>query len=194
MPSSTPHSALLFRLSVVGAYRPGALLKTGGLLMLLGLSLYGQAAENCQRNSIRNVHFIDNLDGTITDTSSRLMWKKCSEGQEGEHCEEGRVKAFNWLGAMRVPDQINSTGGFADFNDWRLPTTLELKTLLDPHCQHPALDLDAFPTTPAQSWYWGTSPVSGYEDEGTLISADFSGNLNATGNTSGQLRLVRDAR
>lgn len=161
------------------------------LLLLPSLAL---ASSNCHHTSIRNVDLIDNLDGTITDTRARLMWKQCSEGQSGLLCEEGRSGSYTWNRAIMLPDEVNSTGGYADYNDWRLPTTFELKTLLDNECQQPAMDLDFFPATPASSWYWATSPVAGYEDDGSLISIDFSGNLNVMGNTSGKVRLVRDLK
>lgn len=165
------------------------------LLLLALLPALAYADGNCQRSSTHNENLINNLDGTITDTQTRLMWKQCSEGQSGDSCEEGKAKAYNWLATQQVPDQVNSTGGFADYTDWRLPTTFELMSLLDKACSRPAVDLALFPATPSPSWYWATSPLVGFEEEGSLISFDFSGNMNGTtGNTSGKIRLVRDAK
>lgn len=160
------------------------------LLLVPGMVL---AESNCLRSNTHNEILINNIDGTITDSKTRLMWKQCSEGQSGEYCEEGKAEAYNWLAAIQVPDQVNTMGGFADYDDWRLPTTFELLTLQDKECKQPALDLSVFPATPSPSWYWGVSPVAGFEEDGLLISFDFSGNMDArTGNTSGKVRLVRD--
>ena len=62
--------------------------------------------------------YLDNGDGTITDTKTQLTWKKCSEGQSGDHCS-GKAIEYTWDDAM------------AKFGkgEWRLPTIQELHTL-----------------------------------------------------------------
>lgn len=63
--------------------------------------------------------YLDNGDGTITDTKTKLMWKKCSEGQSGDNCS-GKASVYKWDDAM------------AKFGkgEWRLPTREELRTLV----------------------------------------------------------------
>jgi len=102
----------------------------------------------------------DNGDGTVTDTKTGLMWKKSSEGQA-----PGRKPArFTWKGAMEHAQTINSNGGFADHEDWRVPTIGELRSLTDSHRPIPAIGLSAFPDAPPDV-FWSSSPVayhSGY--------------------------------
>ncbi len=63
--------------------------------------------------------FTDNTDGTITDSSTGLMWTK-SDSEEG----------LNWEGALAWVQQKNSEI-YLGYNDWRLPNAKELQSLVD---------------------------------------------------------------
>lgn len=64
--------------------------------------------------------YIDNGDGTITDTRTDLMWtKKDSWADTG--------KCLNWNDANGYVSRLN-TGGYSD---WRLPTVKELKSIYE---------------------------------------------------------------
>jgi hypothetical protein len=69
---------------------------------------------------------IDHGDGTVTDTETGLMWKRCSEGQSGVNCEEGKAEKFTWDEAVKRFKNVE----YAGYSDWRLPIIDELKTLL----------------------------------------------------------------
>lgn len=111
--------------------------------------------------------YLDNGDGTITDTKTQLMWKKCSEGQGGDNCS-GEATTYTWDDAM------------AKFGkgEWRLPTIEELRTLVycinstppyevgwgrwDNLCagkynKRGTIDPIAFPNTPTAG-FWSVSP------------------------------------
>ncbi|MDP7554990.1 MAG: DUF1566 domain-containing protein, partial [Nitrospinota bacterium] len=55
--------------------------------------------------------YIDHGDGTITDTMTKLMWKR-------RHSYAGTGKCLNWNDSKSYVSRI-TTGGY---NDWRLPT------------------------------------------------------------------------
>jgi hypothetical protein len=118
------------------------------------------AEQICKPDSIPastpDSQFIDNGDGTVTDSATGLMWKKCLEGLSGNNCE-GVEDSFTWQQALQKPDAVNNAGGFAGHNDWRLPNINELVSLVEEQCSLPAINLNLFPNTP--SWYvWSGSP------------------------------------
>lgn len=80
---------------------------------------------------------IDNGNGTVTDTKTGLMWKKCSEGLVGSSCS-GKASKYNWNDSMRR----YTSSSFAGYNDWRLPSVKELHTLT--YCVNGTSRKDAF--------------------------------------------------
>ncbi|MCI5151078.1 MAG: DUF1566 domain-containing protein, partial [Candidatus Electrothrix sp. MAN1_4] len=108
--------------------------------------------------------YIDHGDGTVTDTQTGLMWKRCSEGLSGENCEDGKVESYKWDDAVKRFKNV----AYAGFTDWRMPTIDELKTLV--YCskgkkgvwcmdgsERPTINQQAFPNT-EEYYYWSGSP------------------------------------
>ncbi|CAK8712679.1 Leucine rich repeat-containing protein [Candidatus Electronema halotolerans] len=112
--------------------------------------------------------YIDHCDGTIIDTKTGLMWKRCSEGLEGVNCEVGKAEECKWDDAVSRFKHVE----YAGYTDWRLPTIDELKTLVycskgvkdkdDGWCnddsEEPTINQQAFPNT--SLWYWSGSPYA----------------------------------
>ena len=67
--------------------------------------------------------FIDNGDGTVTDTETNLMWKQTDAYQDTS-------KWCNWFGAGAYVKDLNISK-FAGFENWRLPTLEEAEELCD---------------------------------------------------------------
>ena len=67
--------------------------------------------------------FIDNGDGTISDTRTGLMWVK-----KDSYLHTGRW--INWREAFEYVRQLNADM-YADYMDWRMPTLDELHTLYE---------------------------------------------------------------
>jgi hypothetical protein len=81
--------------------------------------------------------YVDNGDGTITDTKTGLMWEKLS--YDGSIHDFGN--AFNWYTAFTTKiAALNAGSGFAGHTDWRLPNVNELHSLADYGRFHPAID------------------------------------------------------
>ncbi len=93
--------------------------------------------------------FVDNGDGTITDTSTNLMWSKATLSQA---CVT-HAQAEGICGDLDL----------AGHKDWRLPTVEELFPLADRSRQDPAIDTDAFPDTQSD-WYW-TSTIAAWSSD-----------------------------
>jgi len=69
--------------------------------------------------------FVDNGDGTLTDTKTHLMWMKQESYQRTGHW-------ITWPKAFDYVKKINEDG-FANYYDWQMPTLADLKTLYEPH-------------------------------------------------------------
>ncbi|MCI5219842.1 MAG: DUF1566 domain-containing protein [Candidatus Electrothrix sp. LOE2] len=148
--------------------------------------------------------YIDHGDGTVTDTKTGLMWKRCSEGLSGVNCEDGKAKEYTWNDAVERFKNVE----YAGYSDWRLPTIDELKTLMycskgadkDGWCndgsERPTINQQAFPNTETFSVVWSGSPNAGNSDYAWHV--DFSvGYSNYDGRGGGNrgsgyaVRLVR---
>ena len=64
--------------------------------------------------------FVDNGDGTITDTRANLMWKKDDSFKEYGY-------GINWFEAQDYSELLNEKK-FAGYDDWRLPSGEEAKS------------------------------------------------------------------
>ena len=66
-------------------------------------------------------NFIDNGDGTISDTQANLMWKKDDSFKEYGY-------GINWFEAQDYCEMLNEKQ-FAGYDDWRLPSGEEAKSV-----------------------------------------------------------------
>lgn len=118
------------------------------------------------------VRFIDNGDGTVTDTSTGLMWEKKTDDGTIHDKDNG----YSWsTGEPYNPDgtafftflaTLNGPAPFAGHDDWRLPTITELLTIVDltkGYCgggTGACIDEAVFGPTQAD-YYWSASTASG---------------------------------
>ncbi|KMP10448.1 hypothetical protein UR09_06195 [Candidatus Nitromaritima sp. SCGC AAA799-A02] len=72
--------------------------------------------------------FKDNGDGTITDTKNNLTWTR----------EDSWQMDAKWVTWDEADDHARNLANikFAGHNDWRLPSTVEAKTLYDPQMEN----------------------------------------------------------
>lgn len=68
--------------------------------------------------------FIDNQDGTLTDTKTTLIWLR-EDGWQRE------ARWYTWDEASELAIYMNGIK-FCGFNDWRLPIEDEIRTLYNP--------------------------------------------------------------
>lgn len=83
--------------------------------------------------------FVDNEDGTVTDTKTGLMWQKTDDGQ-----------TRTWPEALAYCESCTLAG----YTDWRLPNIRELESIVDWQEYNPAID----PVFDCRSsFYWSGS-------------------------------------
>lgn len=114
--------------------------------------------------------YTDNGDGTVTDTTTGLMWKQCPEGLSGADCATGGGVTYTWQGALEQAVTVNS-GGFAGQTDWRLPNLKELASLVETKCYSSAINATLFPNTPSLG-FWSASPYADGADRAWFVNFD----------------------
>jgi len=106
--------------------------------------------RNWRPSSIVKNKFIQNLDETITDLTTGLMWERGGSGRVDYSQARAYVTGLNH-------DE------FATWNDWRLPTVDELATLLESERRNEGLYIDqAF--NAKQSVCWSCDRRSGHDE------------------------------
>ena len=116
-------------------------------------------AELLLDRSIQDPRYIDNKDGTVTDSLTGLIWLK------NANC----FGMMNWKGAMLAaknlkdgdcgpnPALILSDG--SSVGDWRLPTMSELCTLIDFSRRDPALSSGHMFSAVPQGYHWSATTL-----------------------------------
>jgi hypothetical protein len=146
-------------------------------------------------------------DHVVIDTRSNLMWTRCLLGAtwNGTTCE-GKATSYGWQQAQELAK--HST--YADFDDWRIPTFEELKSLADketavPMVKIPNINQTVFPTPNCQGatrsaahhdghscWQWSSTPIEGSQHYIWIVYFDYGyGSANYEADMFA-LRLVRN--
>lgn len=163
------------------------------LLLLIAMVGPGEALADqiCQTASIPastpTARFADSGGGTVNDTVTGLMWKRCAEGQswDGATCT-GSAGAITWPGAL----QAATSPIFVGHSDWRLPNIKELSSIVERQCIGPAINLAIFPASP-MSPFWSGSPYAG-DPGGAWAVSFYDGHVLLDGKGSySAVRLVR---
>lgn len=87
--------------------------------------------------------FSNNGDGTVTDSSTGLTWQK-----------ETAAGTMSWEEALSYCEDLN----LGNQTDWRLPTIMELRSLLDYSLFNPAINTSYFTDIPKSvPFYWSST-------------------------------------
>lgn len=126
--------------------------------------------------------FMGSGNGIVVDNRTGLSWMRCSHGQvwSGGSCV-GVPEYVSWAGALNAVQEVNSSGGFAGFFDWRVPNRNELASIIEWRCRFPAVNDILFPETPS-SYFWCSTPsdVIGYRKCVDLRYGVVTNNLNTS--------------
>jgi hypothetical protein len=100
------------------------------------------SAEDIEAGATHSESYTDNLDGTVTDDVTRLMWQQTPA-----------TAKLAWSDATAYCATLTLAG----HADWRLPSYVELVSLLDYGPTTPAVNAKYFPLTPQYPFWSSTS-------------------------------------
>ena len=120
-------------------------------------------------------NYTDNGDGTITDSSTGLIWQ-----------QTGPSDSMIWEKALAYCEGLNLGG----FSDWRLPTIKELKSLVDDSRNNPAINISYFLNT-VSSFYWSSTTYANGTNGAWGVSFDDGGDFYYGKNSSHYVRADR---
>lgn len=124
------------------------------LLFFFGFQVHAQTCLSSVDETTPSSDFVDNGDGTVTDSGTGLMWMQCSLGQIWEDGEcTGDASELSWQQALQQAHGYS----FAEQSDWRLPNIKELATIAERACVRPSINETLFPNTPSDD-FWTSTP------------------------------------
>jgi hypothetical protein len=129
--------------------------------------------------------YSDNLDGTVTDRVTNLMWQQHIPTTGGVS-EDGNL---TWVEATEYCATLSAAG----HDDWRLPSQIELVSLLDYSNLgegHPPIDSAFFPDTPADA-FWSSTKSAESETAAWTVYMDVGFTYAYDLTTVGRVRCVR---
>jgi len=120
-----------------------------------------------------NKRFIDNGNGTVTDTKTNLMWWK-----------KGTDIAYDWQQAVGYCKDL----AFYGHSDWRLPTIEELFSIIDHGRHDPAIN----PVFKCKSSnYWSSTTYTDYPSNAWYVYFSYGGVHNYSKSYGSYVRAVR---
>jgi hypothetical protein len=129
--------------------------------------------------------YSDNLDGTVSDRVTHLMWQQRVPAKGGA-ADDGDL---TWAEANDYCATLSAAGN----DDWRLPTQIELVSLLDYSnmaAGQPPIDSTVFPDTPLAA-FWSSTKHAVSQTEAWTVYMDVGFTYAYDMNTVGRVRCVR---
>jgi hypothetical protein len=103
-----------------------------------------------------------NADGTVTDTTTGLVWDQCVLGNRtsaATSCAANSDDIYTWDIALAEVSNRNAAKHLG-YSDWRLPNVKELASLVDiSAATAPVINTTAFPDTPTTGDDWSSGVV-----------------------------------
>jgi hypothetical protein len=123
--------------------------------------------------------FVDNLDGTVSDKVTGLMWEQAYH-----------LSVYG--GITFCSTQVTTAG----YHDWRMPTLIELISIADFTRDAPSIDTTFFPLSPDAGPFWSWTNAVGFGSQVYIIDYGFpfieiSGGFGVDGMPGQNIRCVR---
>jgi hypothetical protein len=143
-----------------------------------------QKAAGCSQG-----RFVDNGDGTVTDTCTNLMWQQDTADVSLDGQVDGPGDSLAWCNAVTYCETLE----FASYDDWRLPNIKELQSIVDYGRTDPCIDpiFEALP-----EYYWSSSTMQETPDNGWGVgfTNGYVGVRTKTGDFEFSFNFVRAVR
>jgi hypothetical protein len=123
-------------------------------------------------------------DGNITDRKTRLVWQRCSVGQqwdEDKNTCSGKATPMTWYQASKR------------VKNWRLPTVQELSSITELRGFNPTIDRQVFPNTPP-SHFWTSTAFANRTGHFWLVQFLSGENHTDSGKRLAYVRLVKQLK
>ncbi|MBL7205034.1 MAG: DUF1566 domain-containing protein [Desulfobacteraceae bacterium] len=146
---------------------------------------YGDYYVRAVRGRSVSNQFIDNGDGTVTDSSTGLMWQK-DTARDGQ----SNYDLMSWEEAFDYCESL-SLGGHSD---WRLPNIKEVSSLMDYSLHDPAIDTAYFPNTVFSGRGYRSSTTCANDPNDCSLGVNFVNGMDGWGikrDNSSYVRAVR---
>jgi Protein of unknown function (DUF1566) len=110
------------------------------------------------RGAPHPLSYTNNQDGTVTDNVTGLLWEQAASASD----------RYTWSDAVAHCPSL----ALRSRHDWRLPTAIELLSLVDDN-QSPvaAIDTNTFPATQPY-FFWTSTRVAGADDSAWVVQFD----------------------
>ena len=127
-------------------------------------AIYTIEPWSCVRDNVTGLIWeVKTIDGGLRDQGNEYTWYNPNPQEnggapgrrDGGDCEGG-IDCDTHSYAAAVNEE-----GLCGFNDWRMPTRNELRSIVDYRAEFPAIDQGHFPNTMALS-YWSADPNPTY--------------------------------
>jgi len=148
---------------------------------------YVRAVRSRQDRLLDNL--VDNHDGTITDTTTGLMWQKCSMGQTYNSATngcDGSAITYIWKQALAECESLELVG----YSDWRLPNRNELRSIVDYSKFGPSTDTN-FSNGILSYAYWSATTHAYYPDDAWGVNFGYGNDYWGSKSVSDYVRCVR---
>ena len=136
---------------------------------------------NARSTGLPHPQSYEATDELVLDEVTRLVWQR--ELNEGP----GEAGGFTWQQAVDHCSALEQ----GDYDDFRLPTRLELVSIVDPTTKDPAINSFAFPDT-APSPYWTASSVASDAEQAYRLDFHLGDTSSSSKDAELSVRCVRD--
>jgi hypothetical protein len=118
----------------------------------------------------------DNGDGTVADNVTALMWQ-----QVQPTATYSQADALNYCSTLTL----------AGHSDWRLPTVIELASIVDlGQSTPPTINGTYFPSAP-KNFFWSSSPAAGSPSSAWYVNFSNGSTYGYDVSATGNVRCVR---